>query len=1046
MFRNLMSIYYNMRFFGVGENMDKAQFLRNIQEADNNSLRIGAANRIVQLLQKQRYSNNDNGAKRWIWELCQNAKDVCNDTGKVKICVDFDESNKCVVFKHNGKAFSMTNVMSLINQSSSKDRNEGSERVTGKFGTGFITTHLLSEIVNISGILETESGYYSHFHITLDRTGHDKNEIVAALEKSVEQLQECRPLLGNEISKDEYNTIFEYELDDDGIKVAQQGIENLRVSAPFVLSMLSDIEEIKLQYTGEVYKYSRPIRCGLDNSSVHEIEYKSNTGTNYIYVLNVKEENTTISIALEHNESGMYIMPFASQQSKLFCDFPLIGTEDFPFPVLVCAGDFNPTEPRDGIFLTCMSKAKIDNEIEQNREILERACKLYKKLLEYVSKKEWNGIYNITRINSYGKKEWYDEEWLDGIIDNCKNTILHTPIILTSSNSTMELQDCFDVEKVFIIGESSEEMREKIWDLLNAILPEKIPCREDIHNWYKSLWNSCNRYTFKSLTKQIQDYGNSMQLQKAMKTGDWHSWLSRYYNLIEENRSLQAYVSSEHISIIPNQNGVFCSVKSLYMDKDILEEYKDILKILGNDCRDWLLDSKFRNREWFQFEECGNDQILKLIEDMLDEAEREQRNEIMFRMAYMFTNNNSVLSVQKQICLYANSVLKTDNQLIEVPVVSEKMLKDALKYTITCAADRISECGCIEEFARYMGIELNEAVRFLAEFVEFIIKEGYDNLVNKSTKPILPNQNGFFMIKEDIFLDNEMDETLKELAVMAGYNIKADLLMREIYLELPESRWKSDMDVSQTIVQYVNRNRMSKEQEVRLYFRKLLIWICDYEEKAKEVLPDLYKNKHYLYDDDEIAKNIKQAEALNHIMKKYDISTPEKLEELICKSQGQSFEKYDERIELSETVLLQLGIDSEDALEEAFTHVDFASKYIRKSKHDTDTYEYVKSILERSKENILSYLDKREDYDITEMRQIANTIFVIKKDGKEILLLARPSDGGEVRIYYETEKDLLDYSMDWELWVEDGWSDPQKITFGKVIKLTGLNRIPLKGM
>jgi len=68
------------------------------------------------------------------------------------------------------------------------------------------------------------------------------------------------------------------------------------------------------------------------------------------------------------------------------------------------------------------------------------------------------------------------------------------------------------------------------------------------------------------------------------------------------------------------------------------------------------------------------------------------------------------------------------------------------------------------------------------------------------------------------------------------------------------------------------------------------------------------------------------------------------------------------------------------------------------------------------------------------------------KDGKEIFLLARPSDGGEVRIFYETEKDLLDYSMDWELWVEDGKNEPQKITFGKIIKLTGLNRIPLKGI
>lgn len=126
-------------------------------------------------MQKQRYSNNENSAKRWVWELCQNAKDVCNSTGKVKICIDFDEGQRKVFFRHNGKAFSIDNIVSLINQASSKDRNDGSARKSGKFGTVFIITHLLSEAVNISGILEVGSEY-SKFSISLDRRGKEKME------------------------------------------------------------------------------------------------------------------------------------------------------------------------------------------------------------------------------------------------------------------------------------------------------------------------------------------------------------------------------------------------------------------------------------------------------------------------------------------------------------------------------------------------------------------------------------------------------------------------------------------------------------------------------------------------------------------------------------------------------------------------------------------------------------------------------------------------------------------------------------------------------
>ncbi len=1034
--------------------MDREQLQRSIEEADNNSLRVGAANRIVQLMQKLRYSNNENSAKRWIWELCQNAKDVCNNSGKVKISIDYNKENRIVVFKHNGKAFSMMNVMSLINQASSKDRINETDRKSGKFGTGFITTHLLSEIVNVSGVLETEIGKYSKFRITLNRTGHERHEIIKALEESVEQLQECQLMLEDELDIEAYNTKFEYELDENGIEVALQGIENLRVSAPFVLSVLSDIEEIALESTREVYRYIDKYTCGLEKALIHEIMYESDMGKKSIFVLNLTENETTISIALEHYGNKINIMPFAKEQSKLFCDFPLIGTEDFPFPVLVCSRDFNPTEPRDGIFITCKSKMKIDNEIEQNRNIIKKACELYEKLLGYAARKEWSGIYNITCINSYSNKEWYDEEWLKEIVSNCKSTILHTPIIRTSSNSMMELLDCFDDEQVFIISERDDEIRAKVWDLMRRIMPERIPCREDIHKWYHSLWTDCNWYTFKNLTKQLQDYRDVEQLHNNLAEDEWKTWLSDYYNLIGENKTFQTHIISNSIRVVPNQNGVFCGIAELKFDNEILAEYKNILNILGDDCREWLLDLNFRNREWFQFKEYYNEQILKLIEGKLEDAGRQQKTDVLLLMVYMYKNSYEHLVVQKKICQYAKDILRTDNQMIEVPVISEKLLQDALKYTMTSVAEKISEFEDVTMFARYMDLTNTRAIELLKEFIEFAVEQGYDNLINKSTKPILPNQNGKFMIKEDIFLDAEMDELLKELAVSAGYDIKAVLLVNRIYLDLPESRWKKDSDVSQVIVQYVNKYRTSKDAEVRNYFKKLLIWLCDHEEKAKDIFPDLYRNKHYLYDDEEIAINIKNAETLHNIMEKFNIPSPEKLEEIIRESKVPKNKESVERTEVTEDIMIQYGIDSEEALDTAFNNADFANQFIRPSKHKEESFKYVKSILERSKNRIISYLGERKSdgYDLSDIQPLVNpafginTIFVIKKDKKEIYLLARPSDGGEMRIYYNTEKDILDYSMDWELWVEDGKNEPRKLTFGKIIKLTGLNRIPLKGL
>ena len=1024
--------------------MDTERFQRNIEQADSNSLRIGAANRVLQLLQKLRYSNNENSAKRWIWELCQNAKDICNNSGRVKIAIDFDEGNKKVVFKHNGKAFSITNAMSLINQSSSKDRNDGIQRTSGKFGTGFLTTHLLSEIVDLSGILETEAGSFSNFHFTLDRTGHEQKEIVRAMEIAVQQLKECTPL--QEIPDWEaYNTSFEYVLDEDGIEVAMQGIENLRVTAPFVLSMMRDIEEIFLESTGEMFRYKQSYISQETHTLVHEILYESGITKKNIYILNLTEDGVTISAGLECNNNSVNFVSFAKGLPKLFCDFPLIGTEDFPFPVVINSSDFNPTEPRDGVYLSCKSKTRIDDEIEQNRKIIEKACGLYTKLLAYASKRSWGGIYHITHIDTYEKRDWYDEEWIKVVINNCKDSILSTDIVRTSKDEMMALQDWSGEEQVYIISDTNTEIREELWDLLYPIMPERIPCKANIHDWYFSLWSDCNRYTLKTLTGQLQEYGGIEQLQEAMLNYNWQDWLLKYYDLVEKNKKLQEYIFANKIRIIPDQRGRFHCVSELRYDKDILEEYKNILDKLGADSRSWLIDSNILNREWFQAEDVENGQMLRSIEARLEEADRGVKSSILFQMVFYCEKNNENLEIQRKVCGYANDILKTNDFMREVPMISKKILQEALKYTITCVANKISECGDLEHLSQYILKSMENTIGFLAEFIEFIVQTGYENLINQPTRPILPNQNGMFVIKDDIFLDSDMDETLKELAVRAGYDIRAELLMKQVYLKMPENRVKKDCDIVPSILQYVNANRTSKDDMVRSNFKKLLLWMIDNNEKAKEIFPELYKNKHYLYDDEEITSNIRKAEMFDDIMEKYSITSAKPLEKKkkIGKAGAQ---EADVRSEITPAVLLQYGIESEEALNQAFTDDDFAEQFYRPTKHNQETYEYVKSILERSKTNIFSYLKQREEYDLSEIYTVSDTIFAIKKNGKEIYLMARPSDGGEVRIYYREEQDILDYSMDWELWVEDGKSKPKKLTFGKIIKLTGLNRIPLRGM
>ena len=112
------------------------------------------ATKIRDMMANLRKSANEDRKRRWIWELLQNAKDVSYGGQQVEVELLFkdDKTTGLLQFKHNGKPFSVDNITFLIEQVSTKDQNSEDPEApqqTGQFGTGFLTTHLLSEIVDV---------------------------------------------------------------------------------------------------------------------------------------------------------------------------------------------------------------------------------------------------------------------------------------------------------------------------------------------------------------------------------------------------------------------------------------------------------------------------------------------------------------------------------------------------------------------------------------------------------------------------------------------------------------------------------------------------------------------------------------------------------------------------------------------------------------------------------------------------------------------------------------------------------------------------------
>ncbi len=1020
-----------------------------IQRVRREAQETNVANKIIDMLDRLRLSANENSPRRWIWELLQNAKDVTNSSGKIKIIVRFDEEKGLLEFSHNGKPFTTTHLVYLIEQVSTKERNEGKidvEKKSGKFGTGFLTTHLLSEKVAVTGILADDGAQLRSFNVHLDRSGKTKEEIIRAIQASYVELESSSLLSQLEsFDANNYNTTFRYELNSEGIKVAKFGLEDLNVSIPYVLSLIPEIEELKIEPENIVYKNCEEVTCGLENSKVFKISRLHNAVSQNEFVLLLTEDEVTVAISLEQSGDIVKIKEYNSKQPRLFCDFPLVGTNDFPFPVIVDSSRFNPTEPRDGVFLTNNSNEKV----EENKHIMQKACYLYKQLLEYASQRNWYGIYNIVSIKHYSSKDWFSKDWVDeNVVNLCKEHIKYCPVIDTPTGKRIALYDVFDDEQgAFIIAATDEEGRNGIWSLANEVYPDAIPCQRDIHHWYSSFWNECRNLTLESLTKRLQEIGDIESLVSRLKSNSAEEWLNDYFALVFKNKKLWNAIKDGEYAVIPNQNGVFCKLNELCKDVDIEEEYKNILQLLDTDCKERLIYRGIHIEGLTQIQEYTNRDILNEIDAALGRADKETEQSVYLRILALYDNDHVINNKQVDVIRFLNEIYHTSTNLKHVKFISEKMQEDTIRYVTTMIADTVSEQQEMVVLEKLLSLnEGEDAITWLSNFIDYVNKSDNDHLLNRRTYPILPNQNGKFVSKENLFLDDEIDDVLKDLTLFAGYDVRNELLSQEVYMELPSNREKHNEDLVPYITQYAKdhyRQDRTQNDSLKNFFKTLFIWINEYPEKAQKLFPEICDNKYWLYDDKEIAINMKKAEAYDILLKKYNISSPDKLERILMQSNDEkSIETAKEA--LTEDLLIQIGIYSEEKLNNALGNAFFAENFTHESEHVDFKYEYVTQILERSKANILKYLQTKKEYDLNDIIEIDKTIFLIKKNGEELFVLARPSDYEQVILYYDSEKDVLDYDKDWELWVENGVDQPQKITFGKMLKLTGINKIPLR--
>jgi hypothetical protein len=880
------------------------------------------ADKIIQSLNKVR-EERSTSRRRWIWELMQNAKDVENIFKGVTIEIILRERE--LVFSHNGDPFRIEQLTGLVQQVSSlKPSDSSDKRITGKFGTGFISTHLLSEKVLVRGIVELDDLLPKSFEIELNRKAESSEELILTIEKElriIEQIEDVNlfPILPNYSTRrleSHFDTVFTYPLESrDSYEAARTGIDDLALTLPQTLIFVKELKKViikdETEGTSTVYELLSATECeGYNIPTIRRII--DGEESNLFFIHYIDED---ISLAIPINNLSEKAILTTATMPKLYRDFPLIGSEDFHFPYLLNGFSFFPTDSRDGIFMT-----EGTNQNIVNRRILKHAMEKARSLTEWLIRNKARNLCFVvrSRIPKGFKEEeketvaWYTEN----IQKPYRNFIMESEVVETA------------IENIKLRGaiipkfDGTDEQNEFLWEILCTYFgPSKICKKEQLKLWQYFIgpkeqietWGGKVFYELKDLLVEIQSKTTLENIVPSKKEVTNVEWLNSLYRFIIECGQTAFF---KEYKIIPSIKGTLKSLKDdLFLEKggNIPDELIVIYKKLKND--DW--NEILINRGLITIDSTHASKSIKDISEeinkVLNHEEKNHHGQVQKRFMDIPGAEDSLLSIlritssksgdtfQSKLFASAKRFFNASHEPLHVPDIGEFNFSPAKRQMIKLLHKRIESAGNLDD------LKIEDSNRWLRDHL-ILIQESSEFKELLEFGNIIPNRRCVFRAyKDEIYSYGTTEEPLDDVLIDALFDLnnKEDwksILLHEDFksLKLPEKKMETlAAKLKESIEDLKNRGAYPSKSDTLL---KLIKWCSDsqnYSTKSKHFdWLDNQKNNIFVnisIEDSEIGGNVARL-----------LSKKEKLSGLVSLAEsGADLQKLLEIAEISKTVDLE---------------------------------------------------------------------------------------------------------------------------------------------
>ena len=545
---------------------------------------------------KEARDDPENAGRRWPFELLQNAHDAGPYSGRNSVDVSIvltrtgDERTR-LIFEHDGAPFAVRELVALLSGGSSKEFE--SDETTGRFGTGFLVTHVLSTQVRVRGIL-TNADSLELFDLELNRAG-DEDEIVKNIDVSKSALRDALKL---EKISEEKAASFEYEVENVG--AATNGILAVRECLPYLFATCPNFGSFVLRDGDELCETWR-----RDETKTSTFEDRTINDILLIRRTDKGVEDRYRSIAVNEGEGTPQAVIAAAMIDgvwrlhlpgisvpRIFRRLPI---QSYPVPIVPALdGNFDVRQDRQALPLN-----------EDNKHLLSRALGNIPAMIQFAYRENWEAKHLLARVevphrSAYRNQDEFD--WWKGELRIVAETIASLPLVLSRGRLGPGLNGedwsaDFVLPRLNSASSDHTVALDRAWPLIDAITdldPPELSIASDwtitAQNW-SQLGLEVSLVALEDIAAHLRNVGGL--LDKLPISGDKNDWLVSFLDVIGE---CWTEMKGEHPAaldgLLPDQLGILRGHKELLRDAGIPESLKDIAHSLGIEIREKLFETK----------------------------------------------------------------------------------------------------------------------------------------------------------------------------------------------------------------------------------------------------------------------------------------------------------------------------------------------------------------------------------------------------------------------------------------------------------------------